>query len=194
MITTSNDRINAANSAAAIRKIQKVTITLIIFITVSLIALKASCADSTHIISAKNIFYAEVSGRADAKSVNFEHIFRQGRIAFSYSAGFATGTKSISVPVAFHAFTTGSNNHLELALAVIPYVEKHTYAKHDADLDKQMFIKPTIGYRYQKNAGGLFLKAGIGPQIFMDPPSSNFWNFTPQLVKASAYLSVGFSF
>ena len=191
MKTTTNFTTTTSTSNLAHRVATQLKITLILVIGILLFALKATCQDE---MTATNIVYAQVSGRADSKSINFEHIFHQGKIAYSYSVGFAKGTKSVSVPVSFHAITTGNNNHLELALAVIPYVEKHTYVKHADDLDKQMFVKPTIGYRYQKNDGGLFVKAGVGPQIFMDPPSSNFWNFTPELVKVSGYFSVGISF
>ena len=113
---------------------------------------------------------------------------------YSYSIGYAPTSKSTSIPVALNAFTTGKQHHFEMSLTVIPHVEKHTYSKTKEDLDKQLYIKPSIGYRYQKINTGLFVKAGVGPQIFMDPPSSNIWSFTPKLLAPSAQVAVGINF
>ena len=156
--------------------------------------LKGSCADSSH-INAKNSMYVQLSGVGNSRSVNFERVFSQGRkLNYSYSIGYAPTSNSTSVPVALNAFTTGKQHHFEMSLALIPHVEKHIYSKTKVDVDKQLYIKPSIGYRYQKMNTGLFVKAGIGPQIFMDPPSSNLWSFTPKLIAPSAQVAIGINF
>ena len=189
---TSDNSSSADQHASNVMYVVKVcaftVIALLIFV------LKGSCADSTH-ISSKNVVYVQVAGVGNVHSINFERVFGQGRkVSYSYSIGYSPASKSVSVPLAINVFTTGKQHHFEMSLAAIPHVEKHIYSKTKVDLDKQLYVKPSVGYRYQKENSGLFIKAGVGPQIFMDPPSSNFWNFTPKLLGLSAQAAIGISF
>jgi hypothetical protein len=162
-------------------------------LAIFILVLKGNCADST-LINAKNAVYLQAAGIGNRQSVNVDRIFRQSRIMnYSFSAGVSAGNKRFSLPVGLHAFTTGKQHHLEMSLYLIHYFEKHPMNK-TVDLDKQLYIKPLIGYRYQKLHSGFFLKAGVGPQIFMDPPSSDFWAFTPKIIAPSAQLALGISF
>lgn len=171
-----------------------VKIALFTLIAILVMVLKGSCADSTQVMSNKNAVYIQFAGIGNLRSINFERVFRQGRnLNYSYSIGYAPTRTSTSVPVSLSAFTTGRQHHFEMSVAVIPHIEKHTFSKTE-DLDKQMYIKPSIGYRYQKATKGLFVKVGVGPQIFMDPPSYNVWAFTPKLIAPSAQAAVGISF
>ncbi len=184
---TSNADQHARNIIYMVKICFFTVIALLVFL------LKGRCADSTH-ITARNAVYVQFAGAGNNRSINFERVFSQGRrINYSYSVGYAPANKSVSVPITLNAFTTGKQHHFEMSLAVIPHVEKHTYSTKE-DLDKQLYIKPSIGYRYQKTTSGLFVKAGIGPQIFMDPPSYNVWAFTPKLIAPSGQIAVGFSF
>jgi hypothetical protein len=190
--STSANNTSAADQHAA-NVIYFVKIALFTAIALLLFVLKGSCSDSTH-LTARNAVYIQFAGAGNERSINFERVFSQGRsLNLSYSIGYAPANKSMSVPLSLNAFTTGRQHHFEMSLAMIPHIEKHTYSKKE-DLDKQLYIKPSIGYRYQKANGGLFVKAGVGPQIFMDPPSYNVWAFTPKLIAPSAQLAIGLSF
>lgn len=189
---TSTENTSTADQHAS-NVIYVVKICLFTVIALLLFVLKGSCADSTH-VTAKNAVYVQFAGVGNYRSINFERVFSQGRnLNYSYSVGYAPANKSVSVPVSLNAFTTGRQHHFEMSLTVIPHVEKHLYSTKE-DLDKQLYIKPSIGYRYQKTNSGLFVKAGVGPQIFMDPPSYNVWAFTPVLIAPSAQIAVGISF
>jgi hypothetical protein len=189
----------AANTTTAdlhaSRIIYMVKVSLLMFIALLVMVLKGSCADSTQAKAVKNTVYIQVAGKGNYRSINYERIFRQGRnLNYSYSIGYAPAKASTSIPVSLNAFTTGTTHHFEMSLAVIPQIEKHTFSKGQEDLDKQLYIKPSVGYRYQKAARGIFVKVAAGPQVFMDPPSSNIWSFTPKLIAPSAQVALGLSF
>jgi len=195
MKTTFTSTANASTADQhASRIIYIVKILLFTVIAILVMVLKGSCADSTQVKGVKNTVYIQFSGIGNYRSINFERVFRQGRnLNYSYSIGYAPTRNSTSVPISLNALTTGAKHHFEMGVAIIPHVEKHSYSK-GTDLDKQMYIKPSIGYRYQKATRGLFVKVGVGPQIFMDPPSYNVWAFTPKLIAPSAQVALGISF
>lgn len=195
MKTTSNFTQTTSNADQhASKVIYAIKVLMITIIAILVMVLKGSSADSTHVIQSKNTFYIQLAGIGNAHSINYERVFRQGaKLNYSYSAGYAPANKAFSVPVSLNAFTAGKQHHFEMSLAFIPHVEKHSF-KTTEDLDKQMYIKPSVGYRYQKSTKGLFVKIAAGPQIFMDPPSYNVWSFTPQLIAPSAQVAMGFSF
>lgn len=159
------------------------------------ILLKASGSDTTFVVNKKNALFIEGGGKGPYYSVNYDRLFRQGRkLIFSWRAGFSILPHDLSILVAVSAFTRGLQHHLEFSLGVTPYLKNYKTFLHRNDLsDKQAYITPGIGYRYQKINGGFFFTAGIDPLIFMDPPSVNFWNFTLEF-KASAHLAAGISF
>ena len=191
--TSTNNTTTADLHASKIVYIVKIFLFALIAILV--MVLKGNCADSTRVKAAKNTVYIQFAGKGNYHSINFERIFSQGRnMNYSYSIGYAPTKTSTSVPISLNAFTTGKQHHFEVSLAVIPQIEKHIYSKGKEDLDKQMYIKPSVGYRYQKASKGLFVKVAVGPQIFMDPPSYNVWAFTPKLVAPSAQIAAGISF
>ena len=195
MKTTFTSTANASTADQhASRIIYIVKILLFTVIAILVMVLKGSCADSTQVKGVKNTVYLQLSGIGNYRSINFERVFHQGRnLNYSYTIGYAPTKSSTSVPISINAFTTGAKHHFEMGVAIIPHVEKHSYSK-GTDLDKQMYIKPSIGYRYQKATRGLFVKVGVGPQIFMDPPSYNVWAFTPKLIAPSAQVALGISF
>jgi flagellar basal body-associated protein FliL len=153
-------------------------------------------SDSTSVTTAKTTIYVSLAGKGNSRSINAERIFRTGaKMNYSYSVGVSLFNKNISVPVSVNAITAGSKHHFEMSVAVIPYVEKHEYVKtNKVDSDKQLYIKPSIGYRYQKAEGGLFVKVGVGPQVFLDPPSYNVFDCTAKVIAPSGHLAIGFSF
>jgi hypothetical protein len=184
-------RENNNTTAAAYTLIKIVALVAVIMLSLSL---KGTCADSTAIKS-KNAMYVSFTTQDNTPSLNYEHTFRQGRIfTYSYSAGVGMKGKNVSVPLSLNAITTGSRHHLELGLGVVPYVEHHAYAKQKDDLDKQLYVRPSVGYRFQQASGGVFVKASAGPQLLIDPPSSNVWNASYKLLKPAAQVAVGISF
>ncbi|MEO5995236.1 MAG: hypothetical protein ABIN89_00985 [Chitinophagaceae bacterium] len=191
---TITENTSAANLHAS-KIIYIVKIFLLALIAILFMVLKGSCADSTQVKSVKNTVYIQVAGIGNYRSINFERVFSRGRnLNYSYTIGYAPTSTSTSVPISLNAFTTGKQHHFEMSVAVIPMIEKHTFSKGMEDLDKQMYVKPSVGYRYQKASKGLFVKLAAGPQIFMDPPSYNVWDFTPKLIAPSAQVALGISF
>ena len=158
------------------------------------IFLKASGSDTTHIFFKKNTLFIEGGGKGRYYSVNYDRLFKQGKkLIFSWRVGFSILPHDLSLPIAVSAFTGGLQHHFEVSLGITPYLKDYKTFLHKNDLsDKQFYITPGIGYRYQKINGGFFFSAGIDPLIFMDPPSDNFWNFTPEF-RASAHFAAGIS-
>jgi len=156
---------------------------------------KSFSSDTTLIYKQKNSFFIEAGGKAPAYSLNYARIFKQShKLIYSWRAGFCLLSHDLSVPLAITAFTKGFQHHFEFSLGLTPYLKKYKTFLSSHDLsDKQIYITPGVGYRYQKINNSFFLSAGFDPLIFMDPPSDHFWSFTPQL-KPTAHLALGFSF
>jgi hypothetical protein len=166
--------------------------TLVLFFI--LIFSNAFGGDTTVTIK-RNTFFAEAGGKGRYYSLNYERLFKPGRkLIFGWRAGFSILPHDLSIPIAINAFTRGLQHHFEFSLGLTPYIKDYKTFLHSNDLsDKQIYITPGLGYRYQKLNGGFFFTAGIDPLIFMDPPSDDFWNFTPEF-KPSAHLAAGISF
>ncbi|MEJ7768718.1 MAG: hypothetical protein WKF89_12950 [Chitinophagaceae bacterium] len=191
--TPNNDTVTAELHASQIVYGMKISLLLVLAILISI--LKGSSADTTRAIRKSNSVYVQVAGIGNKYSINCERVFFFGAtINYSYSAGYAMGYKNFSFPFSLSAFTAGKTHHFGVSLAMIPYFEKHSFSKMDEDLDKQLYIKPGLGYRYQRSDKTFYFKVGAGPQIFIDPPSHNVWAFAPTLIAPSAQLAIGFSF
>ena len=141
------------------------------------------------------MLFIEGGGKGPYYSVNYGRIFKQGKkINYAWRAGFSLTAHDLSVPLAISAFTTASKHHFEFSLGLTPYLKDYKTFLHKPDLsDKQIYITPGIGYRFQKINGDFFLSAGIDPLIFMDPPSGIFPNFETEF-KPTAHLVLGFLF
>ena len=168
---------------------------IILFTLLFLICIKTSAADTTLIFKKKNSFFIEAGGKGPDYSINYSRIFKSGRkFIYSYRAGFSLLAHDLSVPIAISVFTSGLQHHLELSIGITPYLKDYKTFLHKDDLsDKQIYITPGIGYRYQKINGTFFLTAGVDPLIFMDPPSDNVWNFVPEF-KPTGHLALGYVF
>jgi hypothetical protein len=144
---------------------------------------------------AKNTFYLELASKGSIYSVNFDHIFRRGdKLSYSYRIGFSIEKNDISFPVGINMITGKKSHHAEFGLTFIPYIDHYqSFLSGDNLSDKYLYIIPSAGYRFQPHHGGFFLKAGISPLIFIDPPSDNFWKMDP-LVFFYGNMGVGFSF
>lgn len=145
---------------------------------------------------AKNAVYVEGATSGPVYSINYDRIFRQGeKLAYSFRAGFSIYNNTVSFPVGINFITGLNEHHAEFSLTVIPYIDYdvHLVGSNNTESDKYIFVNPSIGYRYQKKEGGVFLKAAVGPSIFLDPPSNDFWNMDPKLY-AFGSIGVGISF
>ena len=150
--------------------------------------------DTTSIFK-RNTFFVEAGGKGPYYSVNYDRLFKPGKkLIYSWRVGFSILPHDLSVPLAISAFTKGLKHHLEFSLGLTPYIKGYKTFLHSKDFsDKQVYITPGIGYRYQKLNGGFFFTTGVDPLVFMDPPSDKFWNFVPEF-KPSAHLAAGISF
>jgi len=146
---------------------------------------------------ARNAVYAELASRGPVYSIKYDRIFRQGdKLDYSFSAGFSIAKNSVAVPVGIHFITGANEHHAEFGVTFIPYIDyKHDLigGRTQTESDKYLYINPGVGYRYQKNNTGLFFKTTIGPSVFLDPPSDDFWNMDPKLY-AFGSIGVGISF
>ena len=146
--------------------------------------------------SAKNAVYIELASRGPVYSINYDRIIRQrNSLAYSFSAGVSIEKNAFSFPLGIHFIKGIKDHHAEFGLTVIPYVQytDQLAGSYKGSTDKYLYINPGIGYRYQKSNTGIFLKATIGPSIFLDPPSDDFWNMDPKLYGFGS-LGVGISF
>lgn len=159
------------------------------------ISSKIFASDTTLIFKKRNSFFIEGGGKSLYYSVNYGRIFEQGKkLIFSWRAGFSLLSHDLSIPIAISAFTKGLQHHLEFSFGITPYLKDYKTFLHRNDLsDKQIYITPGIGYRFQKINNNLFISAGIDPLILIDPASNNFWNFELQF-KPTAHLVIGFLF
>ena len=146
--------------------------------------------------SSRNAVYIELASRGPVYSINYDRIFREGdKLAYSFRAGFSIEKNAVSFPFGIHLITGGKDHHAEFGLTFIPYIVYNTplAGTNKDQTDKFLYINPGIGYRYQKKSTGIFLRAAIGPSIFLDPPSDDFWNMDPKLY-GFASVGIGVSF
>ncbi len=135
--------------------------------------------------NARNAIYLEAASKGPVYSLNYDRIVREGeKLAYSLRAGLSVEKNALSFPVGFNFITGKHDHHGEFGLTIIPYF--HYYEDHPAvdygdKADKSIFVKPSAGYRFQKPGRSIFLKAAIGPSVFLDPPAGDFWNMDPKL-------------
>ena len=144
----------------------------------------------------RNAVYVELSTRGPVYAVNYDRVFRQGdKLDYSFSAGFSIVRNAVAFPVGIHLITGDGDHHAGFSLTLIPYIDyNHQLVGGNKDQsDKYLYINPGLSYRYQPKTTSLFLKATIGPSVFLDPPSDDFWNMDPKLY-AFGSLGVGISF
>jgi hypothetical protein len=146
----------------------------------------------------RNIAFVTVGGIENYFSINYEHIFVvHPKLNWSFSIGLQpfTPSKKFSVPVSINTFTSGSLHHLELDFSATFYMDKyHPYnGGLEDDFNKQLYLASFVCYRLQ-NTGKLVLKAGIGPQLVIDPPSDDSLPWRTRFIPASVFATFGFAF
>jgi hypothetical protein len=136
--------------------------------------------DST--FTSKNTIYADFASKGVIYSINYDRIFLQRqKLAWSYRVGFSILEDAVAFPVSINAFTGKNASHAEFSLTLMPYIDHYkSFLGQNDQSDKYLYIMPSVGYRFQKPKGKFFFKAAILPSVFLDPPSSDFWDMDPR--------------
>lgn len=126
-------------------------------------------ASSTHLI------YAEVAGVGGFGSVNYENIFFNKRL-FSLSARVGVGTyrlldfqnkfnPDVIIPIELYGFF-GKTHFAEIGLGqVISSIVYVNIENLQPDRRVSIHTNFSVGYRYQRKKGGLFLRLCYSPLI-----------------------------
>lgn len=147
--------------------------------------------------SARNAVYLEWMNEGPVYSLSYDRVVRQGEhLNYSLSLGFSVTSKALALPAGVHFLTgTNSQHHLEFGLTVIPYLRLDHLPEGEVkkQTDTYLYVNPGVGYRYQLQGTGLFVKAIAGPTLLLDPPSNNFWDMDPHWYGYCS-LGIGVSF
>jgi len=155
----------------------------------------AFCQKNDDALFKRNSIFANFTTKGALYSVNYERIIHEYKtINLSGQFGFSLLKDAIAFPFGINLFTGKGNSHFDFSLILVPYIDKYKSFLSKNDLsDKQMYVVPGLGYRFQKPSGGFFFKMSGSPTIFLDPPSSDFWKMDPKLFFV-ANLGIGLSF
>jgi hypothetical protein len=154
-----------------------------------------NCQNYNEVLFKRNTIFLDFSTKGAIYSINYDRIFNQRKsINLSGRIGFSILKDAIAFPVGINLFTGKGSSHVEFSLTFIPYIDhyKSFLSKNDLS-DKYIYVVPGLGYRFQKPNGGFFFMLTVSPTIFLDPPSSNFWNMDPRLYFTGS-LGLGLSF
>ena len=124
----------------------------------------------------KNTFYVEILGNTGSLSLNYDRLLYQspqikiaGRIGYAY---LPVKFPIQGIPFEISVLASGmGNHHFELGTGVsyIKGLEHHyiirDFAENKEYISESLFIPFRIGYRYQRQDGGLFVKAGLVPLV-----------------------------
>ncbi len=145
----------------------------------------------------ENTLFIEFGGAAGIASFNYDRLFLSindrirlsGRIGISsYSDFHENIPPDLFIPFGVFAMYAFGVNHIELGLGVT-YLN---YSSRGIGLDgsvgfvrnKDLLSNPSIGYRLQKTAGGIFLRLSYSPFIYGHPIVFSNWGG----------LSIGYTF
>jgi hypothetical protein len=134
----------------------------------------------------KNTILLSLTSYTPYYSLQYDRLFKKtNQFRKSGSIGIAYFENTAALPIGIHFFKGKEPHHLLLNLLVVPYIENinKLFAAGNQS-DKKLYITPGVGYRYQKNSGGLFCSMSMGPVLNLDPPSVN-------IFRASAKISAG---
>lgn len=129
---------------------------------------------------AKTSFYWELLGNGHFFSLNVERLFL-GRFALRAGWGVTGGIFMGSVWI-------GRGDHL-LELGCGP-----SFGKNDANRFNLLTMNFVAGYRYQPAQGGLLLRAGFTPVIFLDDIQNNAFVVKRNRLTPKIGVSIGYAF
>jgi hypothetical protein len=143
----------------------------------------------------RNTLYADFASKGATYSLNYDRIFySMKKFSVTYRVGFSVLKNAIAMPLGINFFTGHNASHAEFGLTAVPYIETYKDLFSGNNLsDKKLYLIPGAGYRYQKPGGGFFFKAIVGPVIYLDPPSDDFWKMDGK-VYAGITAGAGYSF
>jgi len=154
-----------------------------------LIALgNANCQEVNKTLTAKNTLFIELGGAAGIASFNYDRLLFEigekisvsGRIGVSsYSDFYKNTTPDLYLPLDIFGLYAFDVHHIELGLGLTFL----NYAARDIDdLGLVQFIRitevlfnPSLGYRFQKPEGGIFLRINCTPFIYGRPIIFSNW-------------------
>lgn len=144
----------------------------VIFTTLALVFLvnKSTAQTDTTVEKpaiAKNTVFVEGLGNGIIGSVNYDRLILTDKNKFSFRMGFVylpiNHVSSYAFPIEFN-FLKGKKNHLEFG-AGITYahgfntdVNDNPYSGLTVIISKAIYANAHIGYRFQKETGGVFAK------------------------------------
>lgn len=147
-------------------------------IALTMLLLCISNMYSQEVKTAKNTIYSELIGNtASAISINYDRILlKRGKTALSLNIGagmvptniikfkYSTRINYIiyAIPVSANLLIGKRNNHIELGAGCT--FQQGTYGV-GIKYTQTLFGVIRLGYRYQKDTGGFFWKAGFTPFI-----------------------------
>ena len=151
---------------------------------------QSALAQDDRLDFARNTIYAEGATRSSPYTLNFDHVFHLGdQLAYSYRAGFSVVGSDITIPVGVSVITGTGDHHFEASATVIPYLKLKDNKSDPSNLF--LYFIPAVGYRFQKQHGGLFVRTSVGPAFHGNPRDGDFWNMH---IKTYGYGSLGIGF
>lgn len=125
----------------------------------------------------KNTVFIEILGNAGTYSLNYDRLLYQskgyklaGRLGFSFFPKNTYNMQSFPLEVSV-LFSAYGNHHIEIGsgLSYIKGLEAKDvivdYTGSRKYVSESLYIPFRVGYRYQRQRGRLFLKAGVIPMI-----------------------------
>ena len=129
---------------------------------------------------AKTCLYWELLGNGHFFSLNIERLLGKGvalRAGWGVTGGLFMGVALV-----------GRGDHL-LELGFGP-----SFGKNDGNRFNLLTLNFVLGYRYQKPSGGLLLRAGLTPVIFLDDIQNNAFTVRRNRLTPKLGVSVGYAF
>jgi len=129
---------------------------------------------------AKNCLYWELLGNGHFFSLNVERLLGSHvvlRAGWGMTGGLFMGSALV-----------GRGDHL-LELGFGP-----SFGKNDGNRFNLLTLNFVLGYRYQKSRGGLLLRAGFTPVIFLDDINNSAFTVTRDRLTPKVGISIGYAF
>ena len=121
-------------------------------------------------IQPKNSLYLELGGNALVYSINYDRVLtddfsaRIGIGFYSFEDDFGDSASLAGIPITAHYLLGNGNSRLELGGGILVVTGKADVGSVETK-DGAVLGTGVFAYRFQKQEGGLFFKAGFTPVI-----------------------------